>query len=345
MKGMLSQNALTFFLSGFILLSLAYMPFLSVSAEIIAPENSVTLSIQPQNPEPNSQVDATLEGYLFDLQKAKISWFLNGALKETGTGKTDFSFTTGDPGKTIILKAVVDASDGTHAEKELSVQAANVDLAWEALSYTPPFYKGKSLFPPQGIVKVVALPDLTDGSGNLIAPEKLVYKWTKDREILGDDSGYGKNMYVFSGDIFARPVTIEVEVSALSGNQTAANTIVITPTAPKATLYENNPLFGIEYEKPIPQNFSLQNPEIKIEAVPYFFNEKEALTFSWNMNGNPITSGQSPSGRSVVLRHNGEAGISLLTLAVKNINTLLQSADTGSSILLPKITGTNASSL
>ncbi|MDD4989179.1 MAG: hypothetical protein PHV42_02010 [Candidatus Pacebacteria bacterium] len=319
-----------------------FVPFLGVSADIINPENSISLSIQPTTPEPSSQVDAIVESYLFDLNKSKISWTINGSLKQTGIGKTAFSFTTGALGKTTTLGVAVDAPDGTHVEKELSLQSANVDLAWQAYSYTPPFYEGKSLFPVQGTVKVVALPDLVDGNGVPIASDKLIYKWTQDGEILGDNSGYGQNNYAFSGDIFSRPVTIKVEVSSLSGNQTAEKTIVISPTTPQTVLYEDDPLFGIKYERSLPASFSLTNPEIKINAVPYFFNINNSLTYSWDMNGNPFTDGQSADGKSVILRQNGQTGTALISLSIKNNDSFLQSAGVESSILLPTITPTNA---
>ncbi|MDD5356823.1 MAG: hypothetical protein PHS53_01595 [Candidatus Pacebacteria bacterium] len=345
MKSALIQKAATLFLSGLILLCLVSLSHLTASAEIIAPENSVSLSIQPQNPEPNSEVSATIEGYLFDLQKSKISWSVNGNIKKTGIGGTTFSFTTGNAGKTTNLSVVVDAPDGTHVEKLLSLQAANVDLAWEATSYSPPFYKGKSLFPPQGTAKVVALPDLTDASGNLIPAEKLLYKWTKDREILGDDSGYGKNIYTFTGDLFSRPVTIKVEASTLVGNQTAEKSIVISPATLQVVLYEDDPLLGITYEKSLPASFPLINPEIKMVGVPYFFNANDPLTFSWSMNGSPFTDGQSADGKSATLRQNSQTGTAVISLGVTNSASFLQSAETKSSIFLPTITKTNATSI
>ncbi len=343
MKSISAKKILSFFLFGVLLLSIS-LP-MTMRAEIINPENSVSLSIMPKNPGANSEADATIESYLLDLNKAKITWFVNGAMKQTAVGKLNFSFTTGTLGKTTSLKVVIDTIDGTHTEKELSIKSANVDLTWEALSYTPPFYKGKSLFPTQGTVKIVALPDLLDGSGAPITSDKLLYKWTQDRQVMGDYSGYGKDSYIFTGDLFARPVNIKVEVSSLAGNQTAEKTITLSPTSPKVSFYENDPLFGMEYEKSLSHNFSLSNQEIKIEAVPYFFNSQDPLTFSWNMNGNPFSDGQSASGRSVVLRQGGQAGTALISLIVKNTKTLLQSVNAETSLFLTTAPNTNAAKL
>src|SRR3989344_1173365 len=58
------------------------------------------------------------------------------------------------------------ASTTTHAQ--------SVDLLWQGETYTPPFYKGKSLWSNQSRITFFAM---TNGLGN---PANLSYKWTKN---------------------------------------------------------------------------------------------------------------------------------------------------------------------
>ncbi|MDD4989569.1 MAG: hypothetical protein PHV42_04055, partial [Candidatus Pacebacteria bacterium] len=89
----------------------------------------------------------------------------------------------------------------------------------------------------------------------------------------------------------------------------------------------------------------LTEPEIRISAVPYFFNNNDSLTFSWSANGEPFTSGQSPDGKSILLRQDGQTGSALISLTVKNNASFLQSAQTQTSLLLPNIAKTTATSI
>ena len=196
---------------GFI--ALCFFTFKTANAEIINPENNLSLITEPASPAPETQVTARVESFLFDLNRSKISWQVNGTTKKSAIGGVDFSFQLGKAGSVTNVKAIVDTPDGTRIEKELSIRPAGVDIAWEARSTTPPFYKGKALFPPEGDATLVALPALRDGSGNLIPESSLIYRWTVDREVQGSASGYGKNTYSFQGSVLSNPVSVKVEVA------------------------------------------------------------------------------------------------------------------------------------
>ena len=60
---------------------------------------------------------------------------------------TTFTFTAGSLGKTQKVTVNGVENDGTSITQSISVMPASIDLIWQAHSYTPPFYKGKALFP------------------------------------------------------------------------------------------------------------------------------------------------------------------------------------------------------
>src|SRR3990167_742525 len=86
------------------------------------------------------------------------------------------------------------------------VLAQSVDILWQGDTYTPPFYKGKSLWSNQSRITFVAIPQ---GLGN---PASLNYKWTKNGTVLGNINGIGKNTLSFTDSILSRPQTIRVDI-------------------------------------------------------------------------------------------------------------------------------------
>ncbi len=329
-----------------ILFSLAFVFSLCVfstqisqtKAATINPQNDISLTTVPANPTPGSQVSGHIDSSLFDLQQAKITWSLDGRVKESAVGDVDFVFPVGKLGSITNIGVSVITADGQKIDKNTSVEPAGVDLTWEALSTVPPFYKGKALFPPEGNIKIVALPDIIE-NGTRVADKNLIYKWTIDRQVDASQSGYGKNTYAFQGSILSQPVTVQVEVSSLGGNATALNQIVINPQNPQVIFYEDDPIFGVKYEKNIGSRFPLNDPEIKITAFPYFMNQGDSLDFAWQMNG---ISFENKDKNSTVLRQTTDAGgSSAISLTVKNNDNFMQEGQADSSIVF---SGTKQSS-
>ncbi len=87
----------------------------------------------------------------------------------------------------------------TSVTKDIPITPEDLDIIWQANSYVPPFYEGKALFPPVGTVSFVAMPGFIDSNGNPVNPKKLIYTWSQDTTVLGDKSGYGKNVLTVQG--------------------------------------------------------------------------------------------------------------------------------------------------
>ncbi len=64
-------------------------------------------------------------------------------------------------------------------------------LLWQADdSYVPPFYKGKAMPSAESSIKVVALPEIRNGS-TIVSVQNMTYSWQKDYNKDVNDSGYG----------------------------------------------------------------------------------------------------------------------------------------------------------
>lgn len=279
------------------------------------------LTISPQNPGPNQTVTAKLNSNVTDLNRADITWSVNGETKGSGKGLKTFTFTAGNLGARTTLEVLMVSSEGYPWSQNITISPAKIDLLVEALSYTPPFYRGKAYFPYQGQARVVAVPSFVDENGKQIPPERLVFKWKEGERNLVDSSGVGRNILIYKGSIPIRAKGVSVEVTSLDQQYVAEKTINITPVEPKVILYENDPEYGALYNRALSDPLNLNKEQLAIVATPYFFNSTDSsgynLKYEWNLNGTPVGNG----GNSLVL-HNPGGGGGTASLSLQLSNTV-----------------------
>lgn len=281
----------------------------------------------PAKPAPYQLTTVIIESFSVNLDRSSISWFLNNNLAKEASNQKTFSFKTGGPGSTSNILIAVKTFEGEVIQETINIRPATVDVLWEAESYTPPFYKGKSLYPFQGTVKVVALPNIVTSGGGTIAAKNLIYNWKVDGHPATDASGYGKSFILFKGDVPLKPATISVEVSSVDQSYVAEGGTTLTPVQPGVILYEDSPLLGILQNRALFGNVTLREEEIKIVAIPYFVGvtdrERSGLTYNWRLNNQKITGSLDKSALS--FRQEKEvAGSAAVSLEVSNPRKIFQ---------------------
>jgi len=305
--------------------TLSEMP---TESEIIkqAVVGNMKINTSPIYPNANEKVTATVVSHLTDLNRANIFWYVNDKLKESGTGKSKFEFTTKNAGETTIIDVVIKTIEGYRVDKRMRVTPSELDIVWEAESYTPPFYKGKALLSPKSTFKLIAMPNFITASGRVIAPGSLVYVWRKKGLIMQEKSGYGKYIYYDEAPIPFWEEEISVEVSSLDESLKAYKKITPRLTEPKIIFYKDNPIEGITYESAIDGDFDMSEQELAIKAEPYFFakGDKEVgnLKYEWSLNNAPV-SGED--GRITFRQEAGE-GRARISLVIKNTVETMQKA-------------------
>lgn len=248
-------------------------------------EEQVDVTIEPQYPKPGDSVTLTLDAYGIDLNNSKITWSSGGNIVLEGIGQKVLKTTANTLGQATTIKALILAPDSKPIEKTITINPQNVDILWEAKTYTPPFYKGKAMYTPQESIKFVAVPDS-------ISPSKAIYKWSEGGQVLGDKSGFGKSTLSYTGDILANQVDVSVEVTDGSTN-TAKQNLSIAPLNPELYIYENNPLYGLMFNKELSVLFDLGSAqEGSISVYPYFYGvtnrSSDKIEYKWSINGQPI---------------------------------------------------------
>jgi hypothetical protein len=263
------------------------------------------------------------------LNRANLSWSINGTSYQSGLGLKKVNITTLGNGEEMVIAVSVVFAEGARISKSITVRPSNVDLLWEAYTSTPPFYQGKSLVSHEAQVKVLAVPDLVSSSGAKLNPNGLVYKWSKDGTVLGSQSGLGKNTFIFRMPQLTEISTITVEVTSADNLITARTSQTFRSQDPTVRMYENHPLFGVRFEKSLSSgDNSLEGSEIVIVGYPYFFSSgnssETSLKYNWRINklGTNVTTN-----RITLRAPEGQKGSSQINFKVDNMKEIMQSAE------------------
>ncbi|MEI6420435.1 MAG: hypothetical protein WCO30_02255 [bacterium] len=292
-------------------------------------DDTLTATVAPENPEPNSPVSIDLADYSTDINHATISWFLNGKKILEGVGKKSFLFTNGDLGQTTKVKVNIITEEGNTLENNFSFTPSSISIIAEVRGYTPPFYKGRVLFASQGTLHLVALPNFTDSNGNRLDPTKLTYKWKRNNRILNDVSGYGKNVVDITEGVPLGSTEISVEATSFDNTLTASTILILSSQDPKIIFYEKDPFYGFLFNRALKSPFLLTNNEVSVTAFPFFFSTSRAsplLNYEWSMNREVVNSGTNDS--MTFKNTSGEAGSSQVSVSVRNTARIFQMADT-----------------
>ncbi len=193
-----------------------------------------------------------------------------------------------------------------------------VDLIWEADTYTPPFYKGLPLWSKQSQIKFVAIENIPNKS-----PSTLIYRWSRDGKVIGSSSGVGQNTFTFSDSVLSLPTEIEIDVFEEEGQGSIGSASLVLRTIPsKSIVVEDNPLYGLMLNKAISGEFIIKEDESSFGAIPFFENVSArfapAITYTWSTN-----TGDRRLGETVTYRapEKGE-GTASITLTTSNKKTL-----------------------
>jgi hypothetical protein len=310
-----------------ILFSIFILP-INAWAQSTPPESidGIVLTTTPENPAPGDTVTITVQDYQSDINKAKITWVINGKESTKGTGLNKITVTAPASGKRVDVMAVIETVEGADIRKVLNIKSGDIDMIWETGGYTPPLYRGKTQFSYQNYLKVVAFPHFIDSSGKQVKPSQLIYKWKKDGTALQDQSGFGKQSLVIKADIIPRPFSITVDVSSLDSTAHGVGELIFEATSPAILFYEDSPLYGVFYNKAVGDKILLSNAEVKIMASPYGFNMNDSLRYEWSINN--LIHDELAQNKNIVLRINGtDQGRSDISLTMKNVgDDILQTA-------------------
>lgn len=284
-------------------------------------ESDISIVSTPSNPQPSEKVVLEIKSYSIDLDQANIAWRYNGTLIASGTGKTKINTVAPNANTPALITATVSGAGITTSSTAINLRTASVDLLWEAAdSYTPPFYKGKAMLAPNGVVRLTAI-----AAAN--APKNLSYTWSRNDSVVPTASGYNKNSILFKNQTLNQ----EERVSVLSegGFFNGSSNISINTKSPQVVLYQKKDGF-IDYSNGYLSNFSTNDPGVIIRLEPYFFSVSKDinsdLVFDIKNNDNPISGGDKNNELSLSRPENTEqSSIDVqITTAIYSLQNILR---------------------
>ena len=300
-------------------------------AQVGVPVTELVLSVSDDNPVPKQKVTLTLRSYSLDINTAKVSWYVNGALTQSGIGLTDLEVTAPALGKKTIVRVTATTPEGRNSTETLEIGSGSIDLIVETDGYVPPLFQGKIATAYQNSIKIIAIAHLANSSGTEYDPKTLIYRWKQNEKVLEDQSGYGKQALVLTGGIVPRPFNITVEAYPRDNTSHAESITGIDFASPSIGFYMSDPLYGPLFNHALESIVRIgSQKETSVLAIPFGFNKPAGgignLTYVWSLNG--TTRSELSSNESLVLRApEGAAGSSNIELTIRNPDKILQGSN------------------
>jgi len=284
-------------------------------------KQQLDVNVSPVSPKPGDDVTITAETYGMDLNSTDIQWLVNGKVMLRGNGAKKFVFNVGKSGVSRVLLNIYPQNQ-PQISREFVFNPSNVDLLWQAETYTPPFYKGKALFSNESAVTMVAIPNFVNGNSR-VSDSNAVYKWSVDREVQGDNSGYGKNSFSYTSDILSQDSTIDVEAYPSGDeNRKGVGSVNLSTKNAFVLFYEDNPTNGIMFNYSLTDQINLgSRNEAKVSIFPYNFstaNKSSGLEYTWYINSQlvniPLTT------NSVTIKRNDQQEVDTANVSINVSN-------------------------
>ena len=318
-----------FFLSLLILFFIS-LPGITTAYTETTSGGSLVATVRPSSPAPNENITINLAGYGYKIDQADIIWYLNDTEVQKGTGLKSYTFTNGDLGETSVITILLRTKEGRVIAKNMTFIGAEVDLLWQANTYTPNFYSGASLPTSGSMVTVTAIPQIKNiTTGEIVPSNDLIFTWKKDYKNLVADSGVGKNSISFRTGLFPNSHNVEVTVSSANSSIEAYKKITIPIYEPELIIYPHKPLTGPVTTKTIGNSYTTNDNEESFIVEPYFWPndqlENNGTIFSWQINNEVVSSTISPEDRILNTEIGGSGGSANINIRVSSLlNRFLQ---------------------
>jgi hypothetical protein len=286
----------------------------------------VNIKTTPKTPGENQDVTISLEAYAADLDSAKIIWYVDKDPQKEGIAEKTFTVHTGELGQKMTVDIVIFTAAGAKIDKQIIIAPSEIDVLWEAQTFTPPFYKGKALPTFKSLIRVTAIPRWNALQSD---PTQFSYKWTYNRT-QGVGGGLGRNSVVVLAGWPDSQVPIAVETTLPEAKWIGYENKTIPTSNPKLLFYEQAPLLGIQYDHALSGVSNVSGNEFAIHAVPYFFSTdnylNNELVYTWKINRNNVVAGMDPMKMMIPKQGKGAESYAV-GLRIQSPKRILQEGD------------------
>lgn len=289
-----------------------------VSAQGIAGSSPIVFEVTPALLAPGESYDIEISSLYVDLTTARINWSVNGAYKQGATGMTRFRGVAPALGDThIVSVSVLTPTQSTPINASYTIISGSIDLLWQANTYTPPFYLGRSLPSSGATIQVTAVPTFV-GKGSLLRDtQDFVYRWKVNDEPNQEQSGLGSRSLVYQNDNLDSSDLVDVQVITRDGfidTRENASMVMQTPS-PVLEYRDNQGLWRAIQNQP-----RIAQSEIPLRVVPYFSaGGLQSLSSKWMVNNTVIREGSVGQPVSLQVENPGALDIEVTLDAVSRL--------------------------
>jgi hypothetical protein len=262
------------------------VPFLSYAqVSLTGLERPLDLVMTPEYPAPGDRVSLSVSSYGVDLDRSMIVWYADGKEIARGNTLTSTEVAAGKAGSATAITVVAQEENGLIGSAEAIVRPTEVDLLWESDSYSPPFFRGRTLAGSNANIRAQAIVRFVRADGSVIPEEGIIYSWYRGTARIA--SGRGKSSVKMPGPALFGSETITVTAESADGTYHGRAVVRIDGVDATLDLYENHPLFGVLYHRALTGSATTLETELKVTAVPYFANvavpHDTSLAYEWRL--------------------------------------------------------------
>lgn len=285
----------------------------------------ISLEVIPITPDPGQTTTIRATSYGADLSQASITWTYNNTVITRGIGRTEVRVVAPAAGATGVVVITASGSGFGNASASVVLRPASIDVLWEAADATvPPFYKGKALLAPNGLIRFTAIPSPS-------APKGVSYTWSRNGQALQNNSGYNRSNITFAHSEFNKEEQAEVE--AVGGVFTGTGVARVAPRNPSMVTYQNKEGF-IDYANGYRETIPFTQSGMVLHFEPYYFSVNRSiasdLSFDLKVDG---TSVETSRGTEVGLSRPTRSGQSTVDLTITPVAYSLQHLTTSLKLL------------
>lgn len=287
-------------------------------------KEKVYYNISPLKPNVGESVEIEAQMYGTEIKNSNFVWKITGKTIKEGVGANRLEFVLSEKTK---IDLTITTGAGVVINKSFEFDPKKIVIIWESKTYTPPFYKGKSLYSKESSLVLNAI--------NLEQPNPLTnvynnYSWKVDSTVKGKDSGVGYNSYIHKGDILGLEPLFTVTMSNIVAAKDAGKTkpfsnqsIIRVQALPTEIIsYEKSPLLGVLFNKTIKSQYKLDKNETTVVSYPvnYAFSSSLSGIYEWYINDVKINSNNN----EISFKKTKDNQQSRLTLKISNLASILQ---------------------
>ena len=291
-------------------------------------ENAVFVLTEPAHPSAGDRVHLKAESPIIDLSKSYLTWRSGGKIIAQGTGVTEADVAISAAGTPLQINVDVSDSFWGEATKSLTISPVELDLLYDAPTYVPPFYRGRSLPSAGTVTRLQALARFTK-SGSSLSESQIIYTWSKNGRVLGSLSGAGKSTLSIEAPALFSSDTVSVRATSKDEVLSASASVTIPSTESYVALYQDHPLYGFMYHKMVESVASVPDREMTFAVVPYFASarspEDTSLEYHWSVDNSPVAA--STTNKSLLTIRAGSSGsVAALKLEISHASNIFMSA-------------------